>query len=48
MSKDKKIVTNEELIVSNMLQIEALIRILESEGLVTQEEVLEEIKLLKE
>jgi hypothetical protein len=44
---ENKIVTNEELIVSNMLEIQALIRILNNKGLVTEDEILEEVKTLK-
>ena len=41
------IVTNEELIVSNMLQIEAIIRVLERKDIATADEILEEVKQLK-
>ena len=48
MSKDKKTVTFEELSVSNTLEIQAVIRILEKKGLITADEVLEEVGKLKE
>ena len=48
MSKYKKPVTFEELAVSNFLDIQALIRILERKGLTTLYEVLEEVGMLKE
>ena len=48
MSKDKKVVTFEELAVSNTLEIQAVIRILERSGLITADEVLEEVSKLKE
>ncbi len=47
-SKENQIVSNEELIVSNMLEIQAIIRILERKGITDQDEILEEIKKLKE
>jgi hypothetical protein len=46
MSKNK-IISNEELIVSNMLEIQALIRILKKKGITTEDEILEEVKALK-
>ncbi|MEJ2616079.1 MAG: hypothetical protein P8Z35_14060 [Ignavibacteriaceae bacterium] len=48
MSKGKKTVTFEELVVSNTLEIQAIIRILERKGLITADEVLEEVSTLKE
>lgn len=48
MLKDKKLVTFEELAVSTMLEVQALIRILERKGLITSDEVLEEVSKLKE
>ena len=47
MSKDKPLVTVEEILFSNMLEIQALIKILERKGLVTQDEILTEVELLK-
>ena len=44
----KKTVTFEELLMSNMFEQEALINILERKGIITKQEVLEEIKSLKE
>ena len=46
MNKNK-IVSNEELIVSNMLEIQAIIRILKRKGIANEDEILEEIKKLK-
>ena len=43
----KEIVTNQELLVSNMLEIQALIRILNRKGITTETEILEEVKQLK-
>jgi len=37
----KEIVTNQELLVSNMLEIQALIRILNRKGITTEDEILE-------
>lgn len=45
---DRKLVTNEELILSNMLEIQALVRILERKGITTQSEILEEVVKVKE
>ncbi len=42
-----EIISNQELLVSNMLEIQALIRILERKGITNQNEILEEVKLLK-
>jgi len=36
-----QIITNQELIVSNMLEIQALIRILKKKGITTEDEILE-------
>ena len=44
MSKDDPLVSLEEIALSNMLQTEAVIRILERKGLITQDKVLEESK----
>ena len=42
-----QIATNQELLVSNMLEIQALIRILERRGITNKDEILEEVKKLK-
>ena len=42
-----EIVSNQELLVSNMLEIQALIRILERKGITNKDEILEEVKKLK-
>ena len=47
MSKDEPLVSWEELAVSNMLEVQALIRILERKGLITQDEILAEVDVLK-
>jgi hypothetical protein len=44
---NSKIVSNKELIVSNMLEIQSIIRILKRKGITTEDEILEEIKKLK-
>jgi len=41
------IVSNQELLVSNMLEIQALIRILERKGITDKDEILNEVKILK-
>jgi hypothetical protein len=40
-------VSNEELIISSMLEIQPIIRILERKGITSQAEILEEVKALK-
>lgn len=47
MSDTNKMVTNDELIYSNMLQIEALLRVLIKKGITTMEEVMDEIKKIQ-
>ena len=47
MNKPQKPVSIEELAISNMWELEALINILEQKGLILKEELLEEIKKLK-
>ena len=44
---NEKIVTNQELLVSNMFEIQALIRILTKRGITNEDEVMEEIKALQ-
>jgi hypothetical protein len=39
-----QIVSNEELLISNMLELDALRRVLVKKGLITDDEVLEEVK----
>jgi hypothetical protein len=42
------IVSNEELIYSNMLEIQALIRILTKRSITTEEEIMEEIEKIRD
>ncbi len=42
-----KFVSNEELLVSNMLEIQALIRILERKVITNKDEILAEVKKLQ-
>ena len=42
-----EIINNQELLVSNMLEIQALIRILERKGITNYDEILEEVKKLQ-
>jgi len=42
-----EIISNQELIYSNMLEIQALIRILERKGITNYDEILEEVKKLQ-
>ena len=48
MSKDKPMVSIEELVISNMIEVQAMIRILERKGLITQDEILEEVEMVKQ
>ena len=43
----KQVVTIEEVAMSNMYQLEAMIRVLERKGILTKQEVLEELKIMK-
>jgi hypothetical protein len=47
MSKDDQFVSWEELAVSTMLEVQALIRISENKGLIMQDEILAEVEVLK-
>ncbi len=47
MEKENKQVSVQELAVSNMISIEALVRVLVKKGLVTQAEILEEVRQVK-
>ena len=42
-----EIISNQELLVSNMLEIQALIRILKRKGITDENEILEEVKKLQ-
>ena len=42
------IVSNEELIYSNMLEIQALIRILTRKGITAEDEIMEEIEKIRD
>ena len=44
---NSQIVTNQELLVSNMLEIQALIRILSKKGITSEDEILDEVKMLQ-
>ncbi|MBE2228232.1 MAG: hypothetical protein IAE93_12840 [Ignavibacteria bacterium] len=44
---DKKTITPEELTISNMWQLEALYRLMIKKGLITEEEFINEFKLIK-
>ena len=41
------IINNQELLDSNMLEIQALIKILEKKGITNQDEILKEVKKLQ-
>ena len=45
---NENIATNQELIFSNMLEIQAIIRIPTKKGITNEEEILDEVKALKE
>ena len=42
-----EIISNEELIFSNMIEIQGIIKILTKKGITTEDEILEEVKKLK-
>jgi hypothetical protein len=44
---NNNIITNTEILVSNMLEIQAVIRILQRKGIIDEDEILEEIKKLQ-
>lgn len=44
---EQKLVSYEELIVSNVIQLEAIINILEKKGIASKDEILEEVKKVK-
>lgn len=45
--RENQLVSNEELILSNMLEIQALIRILTRKGITNEDEILREVFKLK-
>ena len=47
MSEENRLISNNELIYTNMLQIEAIMRVLVNKGITTEEEVMNEIIKLK-
>ena len=47
MSDQNKIVSNEELILANLMEIEALRRVLVKKNLITESEVFEKVKEVK-
>ena len=48
MAENKQQVSIEEIAVSNMISIEALANVLVEKGIITQEEIIDEIKRLKQ
>ena len=42
-----QIVSSEDLLVSNMLEIQAIIRILKQKGITTEDDILREVQKLK-
>lgn len=48
MSDNNRLITDQELLVSNMLEIQALIRILIAKGITTETEIFNEIVKLKD
>ena len=42
------IISNQELLVSNMLEIQAIIKILTRKGITNEDEIMEEIKKLQD
>lgn len=48
MSNENRLITDQELLVSNMLEVQALIRILVAKGITTEDEIMQEIVKLKD
>ncbi len=48
MSENNRLITDQELLVSNMLEVQAMIRVLVKKGITTEDEVMQEIVKLKE
>ena len=48
MSENNRLITDQELLVSNMLEVQAMIRILCRKGITTEDEIMQEIVKLKE
>jgi len=48
MNNENRLISDQELLVSNMLEIQALIRILVAKGITTEDEIMQEIVKLKE
>lgn len=47
MSESNPLISNQELLITNMLEIQALIRILARKGITDEDEILSEVKRLK-
>jgi hypothetical protein len=47
MSDENRFITDQELLVSNMLEIQAIIRILKQKGITTEDEIPREVQKLK-
>ena len=45
---ENRLITDQELLVSNMLEIQAIIRILVRKGITTEDEIMQEIVKLKD
>ncbi len=48
MAKKREQVTIDELAVSNMISIEAVVNVLMAKGIVTKDELMEEVRKLKQ
>ena len=48
MAEEREQVSIEEIAISNMISIEALVNVLITKGIVTQDEIINEIKRLKQ
>lgn len=47
MSENNPLISNQELLISNMLEIQALIKILTRKGITNEDEILNEVKQLQ-
>ena len=47
MANNKSLVTHEEIMLSNLVEIEAMRRVLVNKGIITEQEVFEQVKIVR-
>ena len=47
MADNKSLVTHEEIMLSNLVEIEAMRRVLVNKGIITEQEVFEQVKIVR-